>query len=297
MFILILSLISFGAKYAGEFLDLPVGGRAQGMGSAYITLADNAESPLWNPACIVRDEGKELFLFHSESFGGIVNYNTLSFAISDKRQGVGFAFYQIGVPDMIFTDDTIATDTANINDWVLYLTYGKMVESERFTGGPFSFGINMKVIYRAWKEGSAYGVGIDGGLLYRVYPFSFGVFIENLSTTALFWSTGTREMIPPLFKTGVSYEMPIERFEGKFIIAGGLDTNLENKITQLDAIKSDTHIGMEFIYRDRFAIRGGLDKGNTCFGAGLTFDRFRIDYGQSQHDLGANTRISANLNF
>lgn len=298
MYIFLSFIISFGAKYAGEFLDLPVSGRAQGMGSAYVTQARLSESPFWNPACIVKEEGRQVFLSHSESFGGMVNYNAVSFAMSDKMQGLGLAIYQIGYPDIKFSNDSVPTDTASVNDWVLYLTYGKRRGLGEITASHLSFGVSAKTIYRNWREGSAYGIGIDGGVLYKSYPFSLGLYIENLTTTLLFWNVGTREFIAPLLKTGISYEVPVERFSGTLILAGGLDTNLENKITKLDVIKSDPHIGMEYVYKDRFAARFGWDKGDMSFGAGFKLGNLSMDYGQSYHpELGTNSRLSGNLDF
>jgi len=296
MFIILSFLISFGAKYAGEFIDLPVGGRAQGLGGAYVTLVRGAESPFWNPSCIMIEEGKDLFLFHSENFGGLVNYNTLSFSMSDGIRGLGVALYHVGVPDIPLTNDSIILDTVNIDDWVIYLTYGSVTDLGGRVHNGISYGLNMKAIYRDWKDGSAYGIGIDGGLFYRFCPFSVGLHVENMTTTVLFWSTGTREFIAPLLKTGISYEFPVERLSGRFIIAGGLDTDLENKITRFDAIKSDPHIGAEYIYKERFAVRVGLDKGDMSFGAGIRFGSLKVDYGQSQNiELGTNSRFSLNF--
>lgn len=292
MTLLLSFLISFGAKYAGEFLLLPVGGRAQGLGSAYVTLAEVAEAPFWNPACIVRGKGKEIFLFHSPGFGGIVNYNAISFAISGETEGIGIALRQIRIPDMIFTDDTIPLDTLDVDDWIFYFTYGRNAIYPNL-----SLGVTLMAIYRNFREGTAYGIGIDGGLLYDLPPFSFGLSIQNLTTTVLFWSTNTREIIPPLLRTGVSYKIPIERFDGTLVIAAGLDTDLEGKITKLDVLKSDPYIGLEYVYRERFAVRVGLDRGDPSFGVGLKIGSFRIDYGQSQHELGVNTRISGSVRF
>ena len=37
-------------KYAGEFLKIPVGARAIGMGGAFVAVTDDATAPYWNPA-------------------------------------------------------------------------------------------------------------------------------------------------------------------------------------------------------------------------------------------------------
>ena len=40
-------------KYAAEFLSVPVGARAVGMGGAFTAVSDDATSPWWNPAGMV----------------------------------------------------------------------------------------------------------------------------------------------------------------------------------------------------------------------------------------------------
>lgn len=298
MYIFLSIIISFGAKYAGEFMDLPVSGRAQGMGGAYVSLASIAESPFWNPSLVTIDEGKEIFLLHSEGFEGLLNYNAVSFAMSDGVRGLGFALYNVGVPGIPLADDSSRQDSVDVSDWILYLTYGGVVNSSNQFFSGLRYGANVKTIYRGWGEGSAYGAGIDCGLFYKADAFSVGLYIENVTTTILFWSTGTREFIAPLLKTGISYEFPAERLSGRFIIACGLDVNLENKITRFDAIKSDPHVGVEYTYKDRFSGRAGWDKGEMSFGAGIQLGSLRIDYGQSQHkDLGTNSRFSVNFEF
>src|SRR5262245_5357901 len=62
-------------KYAGEFMKIPVGARAVGMGGAFSAVADDATSPFWNPAGMVFLPYKEAFLQHAEQFGSLVNHN------------------------------------------------------------------------------------------------------------------------------------------------------------------------------------------------------------------------------
>src|SRR6266571_4963191 len=62
-------------KYAAEFLKIPVGARAVGMGGAFVGVADDATAPFWNPAGMVYLPYKETFLQHAEQFGSLVNHN------------------------------------------------------------------------------------------------------------------------------------------------------------------------------------------------------------------------------
>jgi hypothetical protein len=78
---LALAAPSFGAeKFAGDFLNLGSGARALGMGSAYVAVTDGAASSYYNPAGLMNLKSREASLMHSEEFGGMQNYNTLSIA-------------------------------------------------------------------------------------------------------------------------------------------------------------------------------------------------------------------------
>ena len=76
--VLLLAVVAVPAratKYAGEFLKIPVGARAVGMGGAFSAIADDATAPFWNPAGMVYLPYKEGFLQHAEKFGSLVNHD------------------------------------------------------------------------------------------------------------------------------------------------------------------------------------------------------------------------------
>ena len=91
------------AKYAGEFMALGVGGRALGMGGAFVAVANDVTSGYYNPAGLANLNYPQLALMHSEQFGNLVNYdygavaipfqNDMSFGLSIMRLGVD------GIPD------------------------------------------------------------------------------------------------------------------------------------------------------------------------------------------------------
>ena len=56
-------------KYAGEFLKVPVGARAVGMGGAFTAVADDATAIWWNPAGMVYLPYHEVLPQHAEKFG------------------------------------------------------------------------------------------------------------------------------------------------------------------------------------------------------------------------------------
>mgnify|MGYP003348510586 CR=1 FL=1 len=96
-------------KYAGEFMKIPVGARAVGMGGAFSAVADDATAAYWNPAGMVLLPYREAFLQHAEQFGGLVNHNfggaVWPMHANDKehRSAFGFSGTWVGVNDIPVT--------------------------------------------------------------------------------------------------------------------------------------------------------------------------------------------------
>src|SRR3989339_1175485 len=90
-------------KYAGEFMAIGVGGRALGMGGAFVAIANDVTAGYYNPAGLANLNYPQLSLMHSEQFGNLVNYDyaavgipygtDMSFGLSVIRLGVD------GIPD------------------------------------------------------------------------------------------------------------------------------------------------------------------------------------------------------
>ena len=95
-------------KYAAEFLKIPVGARAVGMGGAFAAVADDATAPFWNPAGMVYLPYKEAFLQHAEQFGNLVNHNFGGSVwpmkgTDERRSAVGLSLTWVGVDNIPIT--------------------------------------------------------------------------------------------------------------------------------------------------------------------------------------------------
>ena len=106
--LLALSGSSQAEKYAGEFLSLGVGARSLAMGSAFVAVSNDATAPYWNPAGTSQMDTREVFLQHSERFGGIVSCDGGSYVHPLKdflgaRSAVGFALLRLAVDDVALT--------------------------------------------------------------------------------------------------------------------------------------------------------------------------------------------------
>ena len=95
-------------KYAAEFLKIPVGARAVGMGGAFAAIADDATGPFWNPAGLVYLPYREAFVQHAEQFGSLVNHNFGGVVMPlkagpNRRAAIGANITWVGVNDIPVT--------------------------------------------------------------------------------------------------------------------------------------------------------------------------------------------------
>lgn len=95
-------------KYAAEFLKIPIGARAVGMGGAFVAVTDDATGPWWNPAGMVYLPYKEVIPQHQEKFGSLANHDFIGGVLpldgaKGHRQAVGFGIVRFAVDDIPIT--------------------------------------------------------------------------------------------------------------------------------------------------------------------------------------------------
>lgn len=298
------------AKYAGEFLSLGVGGRALGMGGAFVALANDVTAGYWNPAGLAHINYPQMALMHDERYGSLVNYDygavalpvgpSTSWALSVVRLGVDDIpdTRKAGIdangnytedPTQFTRIDPSRVTYFNAADWAFYLTYAKKQSED------FSYGANLKIIRRELGDASATGIGLDIGIRYSLTEkIVLGANLQDVTTTFLAWNTGTNELISPTMKIGSAYF--IEAFGGRFAPAVDFDIRFENRKSAstfaLGPVSFDAHVGTEFLFKDAVAFRIGYnDVKQVSFGAGLRLPKLNIDYSFARFAQASGERL------
>ena len=299
------------AKYAGEFMALGVGGRALGMGGAFVAVANDVTSGYYNPAGLANLNYPQLALMHSEQFGNLVNYDygavaipfqeDMSFGLSVMRLGVD------GIPDtrnarMDTNGDGIIDDSDQLRldynlitefsnqDWAFYLTFAKRQSED------FYWGVNAKIIRRDLAEYGATGIGFDVGAYYiPMENLYLGANLQDATTTLIAWSTGRNELVSPTLKVGGAYKLT--EFLGGYIMpALDFDVRFENRQFasnfNLGPVSFDMHAGLEYTYKNLIYIRGGYnDVKQFTIGAGIKLPKLNIDYSFARFNESAVERL------
>jgi len=286
------------AKYAGEFMALGVGGRALGMGGAFVGIANDVTTGYYNPAGLANINYPQIALMHAEQFGNLVNYDygsvaipfkeDMSFGVSAMRLGID------GIPDTRYAridtdgngiiddndqlrlDYNLITEFSN-QDWAFYLTFAKRQTDD------FFWGVNAKIIKRDLAEGSATGIGFDVGAYYiPMENLSVGANLQDATTTLISWSTGINELVSPTLKLGAAYKLT--EFLGGYIMpALDFDVRFENRQFasnfNIGPVSFDMHAGLEYTYQNLIYVRGGYnDVKQFTVGAGIKLPKLNIDY-------------------
>ncbi|KPK89559.1 hypothetical protein AMJ80_09630, partial [bacterium SM23_31] len=232
------------SKYAGEFLEIGVGARAQALGAAFTAIADDGTAAYWNPAGIGQLPCPQISLMHAEQFGGEVNYDFASIAIPYRQKTTfGFSIIRLGIDGIPDTRNALI-DTVEAN--------GRIDEGERinldkityFSNTDFAFyfsfahrrnpstffGANVKLIKRSIGDNTAWGVGFDAAVLSHLSEkFTLGANLMNATSTIIAWDTGRKELISPMLKIGSAYKFIPGRFPVMFIAVVDADIRFENR--------------------------------------------------------------------
>ena len=86
-------LAASAENYTGDFLTNGVGGRALGLGGAYVSIADDATATYWNPAGIASVARQQA----TTAEGGTATANQVCLMHAARRSGLGAFNYVSGV--------------------------------------------------------------------------------------------------------------------------------------------------------------------------------------------------------
>ncbi|MDO9026496.1 MAG: PorV/PorQ family protein [bacterium] len=300
-------------KYAGEFLNFGLGGRALGMGGAYVSIAGDGFASYWNPAATALSS-HQLIFNHASNFEGLLTYDALGYSRPVKNGGLGLVFVRLSIKGIPYTNDALIDLNGNglmdpgerldygliteIQDAesALFLNYSRMYRRNIF------WGANLKLVNKSVGSNSAWGIGLDAGMISLMpHDLRLGLNLQDITTTYLAWDTGEKEIISPAARLGLSWN-PVLAGAKALTVSAGFDIRFEGRRTasqyHLGDLSADSHYGLEYVLKQRLSLRLGSDLGRLAAGAGLVLGRFSFDYAYlGSQDLGNSTRLSASLNF
>ena len=323
----------FCGKYANSFLEIGVGARALGMGSAYVTLADDGTAFYWNPAGLSYIQGTCFSAMYGPQFGSISdplgNYHVLGIAHAIRDDAViGFHWIRLSVDDIPvypelagnsyldrFLDLSLRPNgdpDGYINDTedAFFFSFSKMNKWLVDFGWDFyqvriemPIGINIKWIKQTLGEGEADGIGVDAGFMCKIH---MGDFFQQFSLGHF----GFGLTVQDLTKTNMSWasnsnkkpqtETVPRNVKWGFAYSQPLfkDQHVLRVAWDHDNRWEDAqHFGIEYTGFNRFAIRFGISDDHPTGGFGLRIWKMTLDYAFLTHELDNLHRMSLAVQF
>jgi hypothetical protein len=279
---------------AAPFLKIGVGGRAIGMGEAYVGLANDVSAIYWNPAGLSQLKRKEFEAMHNFYFGRI-SHDFLGYAHPlGKGRTIGFGIVGLFVGDLERRSELsspLKTEGSfGASDYAAIFSYSQML-TERFSGG-----VSLKVIHQSIDRRRGIGVAVDIGGLYRtgIEGFNLGFGFQNIGTNMKIYKRSFP--LPFAMRAGISWSL----LEGKFVVTMDVSKPIDNVVS--------LHFGSEYRFMKFLTLRGGYrykfddiqEDPLTGFvgGAGLDIGQYQLNLTYTPYkELGESYRVSLIIKF
>lgn len=279
-----------------QFLRIPVGARAVGLGQSYIACADDGSAAFWNPAGLMRTHGRTNLFFSHTGYTADISMDHAAYQW--RRQNFGFAVSagMLSSGDIERTNELHQEGTGqtfNANQYFVGFSMARAM-TDRFSAGG-----TVKFFQENLDEFEGRGVVMDLGVLYYagIGDLRIGFAVRNFGSDLR--PGGSPPAIPGADSVPDQFQSYSPPTSGSFGAAYtwrlarevGLMTTLD--FHHPSDFSESFRMGGELDLGSRLYLRGGFetdrDEGGAAAGFGVKLSRdgmqVRLDYGYS--DMGA----------
>lgn len=300
-----------------QFVKIPVGARANGMG-AYAAVANDLTSIYWNPAGLAEVKYMAGNFSYSSWFSDFQqSFAAMSLPIGDYfTSALSFNTFGCDKIERTTLERPEGTGTYySVNDFAIGLSLAGYLTEQ------FSFGVTGKYLYNSIADLDASGFAFDIGTKYEtgIQGIKLAFSIHNLGTRMTYSGqdlNSTKKIVNELYMQPLdvqyltsSYNVPLLFRAG---IASDVYTDEDHNVTAafdfltLSESPEQFVLGAEWTWKRILSVRGGYrfghDQFGLCGGIGLSYIAGgvggQIDYSITPtQDIGIVNRISLNLDL
>lgn len=291
---------------AATFLEIGIGATANGMGGAYVSIANDATSLYWNVAGAARLNQYEVDVVHTQWLAQTnLDYAALVLPLEDFGT-LGFSFTSLSMPDekVRTVDQPEGTgEYFSAGDIAVGISYARSFTDR------FSVGFTAKYIEESIWHMSSSAFAIDAGTEFRTDLFGgmvIGASISNFGSSMKLQGIDTRtysSVDPAQLGTNdqIPYSIDLDSWNLPLLFRIGVSTNAIKTddfrwTVAVDALHPNDNyesmnVGTEFSYKEFLFLRAGYQslflvdgEGGLSFGVGLnskmlfSSDIIKFDY-------------------
>lgn len=290
---LVLALVlCWTTRARAAFNDIITGARPQGMGGAFVAVADDANALYWNPAGLTQLDSAEVTFMHANEFDVSVGPALLTDFVGFVNWPMQFG--TIGVSGFQQGNSRILQERS------LVLSYAKDVSPASSMGLNVKYleldpsGIQVNPGDPALQTQGTFSFDLAG--LYTVTPYwKLGYLVRNILGT---FGAAEREELRKTYRFGSAYRFEELMFHSDSLI-WSLDLFTRDDVADRAGTKVRASSGIEYAIDERFAVRLGVNAGHFAAGLGLGHPEtgIFIDYAFANDEPGTTHRISATYRF
>ncbi len=304
------------SESAVPFLLITPGARANGMGEAFVAIANDATATYWNPAGLAFLSKREISLMHSNWLPQLASdlffdYGSIVYPMEGLGTfGLAVTYLNLGTQVITGEDSPEPLGEFSSNEFAIAASFGSTLSKN------LALGLSLKYIRSnlasvgagAEKgDGRANAFAFDLGLLKQnlfMNGLSFGVNLTNMGPKVVYIDASQADPLPTNLRLGFAYKLLDQEFNkitvavefNKLLVRKYQDgtsdawykaliTSWTDEDFSTEMKRVITNVGIEYWYSNIIALRTGYHYDEIgkvkyfTFGAGLKYSLYQLDFG------------------
>ena len=282
--LVVVALICAGPLYAQtagtqDIFHVGLGARALGMGNAYVAMPQDPTAIYWNPGALDLFERRTATFFYARLFAGD-SYSFVGYVHPTLALGTfGVGWGHLGVGGLTARDEhNVSQGDFGFSHDEFYFSFSKQV--------PYGLtvGVTAKMVRQALWQFTDSGLGMDVGIVWQpsmpagtLDGLQVGLAIQNALSPSTRLAQGSN-YLPHDIRLGVAVPVGLDMLRGGMHVYADVEKG--------DRLDPQLHLGTEYWYQNRAALRVGFTGGELNFGAGYKQGDFILDYSYGRFASG-----------
>jgi tetratricopeptide (TPR) repeat protein len=274
--------------------SLGAGSRAIGVGRAFVTSADDASAPYWNPAALKNVQQMQFMAMYMplDLFGELgATYTYFGFVYPTLSAGsFGLGYTRVGTTYDLYDNASRPGGQGNYNESQLLFSYATQ-RHLHYLFGTLAAGATFKINRQVVDPFSDTAPGMDLGFHYvpDAFPnFAFGLNLQDM-VGGSYHLDNADDTIDRTILAGLGYTRHFE---------SGAALRLMLQYDKPERASSTFHVGAEYMFSKYISLRAGYDDGTPTFGLGVGVSDYGLDYAfYSKNAAGSTQAFAFNARF